>query len=330
MGERILIIDDEPEIRRNLTMGLTQEDYTCTACPDGISAVHELHNSREKGVGYDYLITDIFMPDIDGLKILKVIKKEFPELPVLVITAFGDDMLKATALAEENTGFLDKPFEIKELVAALKELKPGTTTLDTSRKVDSDMGTMRESISAYLTIRIKDAQKSMDIFDELYNLEGVTSCEAVRGDVDIIMLVQASTEEGINLLKERVMSIDGIDVVSMSQIERPKLDRDVEEFISVYQKAVKQAPQQEIIENRGTMSYIIADIDKDSIKQIFTTVFFIDDVVFCDVIDNGTKLVGMVTSSDPVGRMPKIIEKLQQIDGVLRVKEAKIIKLMDV
>ena len=78
------------------------------------------------------------------------------------------------------------------------------------------------------------------------------------------------------------------------------------------------------------MSYIIADIDKDSIKQIFTTVFFIDDVVFCDVIDNGTKLVGMVTSSDPVGRMPKIIEKLQQIDGVLRVKEAKIIKLMDV
>jgi CheY-like chemotaxis protein/DNA-binding Lrp family transcriptional regulator len=330
MTERILIIDDEPEIRRNLTMGLTQENYTCTACPDGISAVHELHNSREKGVGYDYLITDIFMPDIDGLKILKVIKKEFPELPVLVITAFGDDMLKATALAEENTGFLDKPFEIEELVAALKELKPGTTTLDPSQKVDSDVGTMRESISAYLTIRITDAQKSMEIFDELYNLEGVTSCEAVRGDVDIIMLVQASAEEGINLLKERVMAINGIEVVSMSQIERPKLDRDVEEFISVYQKAVKQTPQQEIIENRGTMSYIIADIDKDSIKQIFTTVFFIDDVVFCDVIDNGTKLVGMVTSSDPVGRMPKIIEKLQQIDGVLRVKEAKIIKLMDV
>ncbi len=330
MSERILIIDDEPEIRRNLTMGLTQEDYSCTACPDGISAVHELHNSREKGVGYDYLITDIFMPDIDGLKILKVIKKEFPELPVLVITAFGDDMLKATALAEENTGFLDKPFEIEELVAALKELKPGTTTLTPSQKVDSDVGTMRESISAYLTIRITDAQKSMEIFDELYNLEGVTSCEAVRGDVDIIMLVQASTEDGINLLKERVMAIGGIEVVSMSQIERPKLDRDVEEFISVYQKAVKQTPQQEIIENRGTMSYIIADIDKDSIKQIFTTVFFIDDVVFCDVIDNGTKLVGMVTSSDPVGRMPKIIEKLQQIDGVLRVKEAKIIKLMDV
>lgn len=330
MSERILIIDDEPEIRRNLTMGLTQENYSCTACPDGISAIHELHNSRARGIGYDYLITDIFMPDIDGLKILKVIKQEFPELPVLVITAFGDDMLKATALAEENTGFLDKPFTIEELVAELKELKSGTTTLDSPQKIDSDKGTMRESISAYLTIRIKDAQKSMEIFDELYNLEGVTSCEAVRGDVDIIMLVQASTEEGINLLKERVMSIDGIEVVSMSQIERPKLDRDVEEFISVYQKAFKQTPQQEIIENRGTMSYIIADIDKDSIKQIFTTVFFIDDVVFCDVIDNGTKLVGMVTSSDPVGRMPKIIEKLQQIDGVLRVKEAKIIKLMDV
>ena len=77
--QKALIIDDEPEIRRNLTLGLTQEGYQCTACPDGISAVHELHNSKARGVGYDYLITDIFMPDIDGMKILKVIKNEFPE-----------------------------------------------------------------------------------------------------------------------------------------------------------------------------------------------------------------------------------------------------------
>ena len=70
MTKRVLIIDDEPEIRRNLTVGLAQEGFTCTSCPDGISAIHELHNSREKGAGFDYLITDIFMPDIDGLKIL--------------------------------------------------------------------------------------------------------------------------------------------------------------------------------------------------------------------------------------------------------------------
>lgn len=330
MQGRVLIIDDEPEIRRNLTLGLTQEEFECTSCPDGISAIHELHNSRARGVGYDYLITDIFMPDIDGLKILKVIKNEFPQLPVLVITAFGNEALKEIALSEENTGFLDKPFEISELVDALIKLKAGSTTLDPLLTEDSSAGTMRESISAYLTIRITDDARSMEIFDELYNLEGVTSCEAVRGDVDIIMLVQASTDDGIKMLKDRITSIDGLEVASLSSIKRPKLDRDVDEFISVYRDVVKPSVQDEMLSNRGTTSYIIVDIDKDAVQQIYTTVFFIDDVVFCDVIDDGNKLVGMVTTNDPVGRITKLIEKLQQIDGVLRVKEAKIIKLMDV
>ena len=329
MAGRVLIIDDEPEIRRNLTFGLTQEGYTCTACPDGISAIHELHNSRARGIGYDYLITDIFMPDIDGLKILKVIKNEFPELPVLVITAFGDDLLRATALAESNTGFLDKPFEISELVDALNQLTRGVTTLKPVEE-DKGPGMMRESISAYLTIRITEPERSMDIFNQLYNLEGVQSCDAVRGDVDIIVLAQASTPEGIQALFNRIRAIKGVEIASMSSIERPKLDRDIDEFISIYQKAVKERAQKSMAEYRGTTSYIIVDIDKNAIQQIFTTVFFIDDVIFCDVIDNGAKLVGMVTSSGAVGKTPKIIEKLKQIDGVLRVKEARIIKLMDV
>ncbi len=125
MKGRVLIIDDEAEIRRNLTVGLTQEDYTVVACPDGISAIHELNQAREKGLAYDYLVTDIFMPDIDGLKILKVIKNQYPDLPVLVITGFGDERLEITALSEHNTGYLDKPFEIPDLVEALDELEPG-------------------------------------------------------------------------------------------------------------------------------------------------------------------------------------------------------------
>ena len=86
MKGRVLIIDDEAEIRRNLTFGLTQEGYDVTACPDGISAIHELRDARESGKAYSHLVTDIFMPDIDGLKILKVIKIQYPDLPVLVIT----------------------------------------------------------------------------------------------------------------------------------------------------------------------------------------------------------------------------------------------------
>jgi len=324
---RVLIIDDEAEIRRNLTFGLTQEDYSVVACPDGISAIHELNQSRNKGQAYNYLITDIFMPDIDGLKILKVIKNQYPDLPVLVITGFGDERLMMTALAEYNTGFLNKPFEIPELVSALEELTPGKTATDSDvEQVDDGM---RESISGYLTIKITDSENSMEIFDKLYSLPGIQSCDAVRGDFDVILLAQAESAEGIEEVFNAVKAIDGIQVLSMSQVERPKLDRDVDQFIDTYQKAVKQEAQAGARRQPGSMSYIIVDIDPDSIQQIFTTVFFIDEVVVCDVIEDGTKLVGMITGHGAVGKTPRIIEKLSQIDGVLRVREAKVIKLLD-
>ncbi|MCK4626446.1 MAG: response regulator [Phycisphaerae bacterium] len=330
MAKRVLIIDDEPEIRRNLTVGLMQEGFTCTACPDGISAIHELHNSREKKTGYDYMITDIFMPDIDGLKILKVIKSEFPELPVLVITGFGNEMLEWTALAEHNTGFLDKPFEISELVAALEKLTPSGTTADThAKEAEKGAGEIRESLSSYITLRITDSEKDMGAYRALYNMEGIASCDAVHGDVDIILLAQASSEEELQKVYDNVKAVEGVEIVSLSGVERPKLDRDVAEFIGIYKKAVKESAQSHLPKMHGTKSYVIVDIDKNAIQQVFTTLFFLDEIIFCDVVDDGTKLIGIISESGAFGKTPRIVEKLSVIDGVLRVKDAKIINLLD-
>jgi two-component system chemotaxis response regulator CheY len=325
---RVLIIDDEAEIRRNLTVGLTQEGYSVVACPDGISAIHELNAAREKGIAYDNLVTDIFMPDIDGLKILKVIKTQYPDLPVLVITGFGDESLKLTALSEHNTGYLDKPFEISDLVEALEQLSPGSTGVAGEAAVEEEPQEMRESVSAYLTIRITDHKKSMDIFNALYKMPGVHSCEAVRGDFDIIVLAQGESPDAIKKVFESIEALPGVEILSLSEVERPKLDRDVDEFINIYSKVVKQHAPTVPEKSPGTTSYIIVDIDKEAIQQIFTTVFFIDEVVFCDVIEDGTKLVGMITGQG-VGRAPRIMEKLNQIEGVLRVREATIVKLME-
>jgi CheY-like chemotaxis protein len=330
MTQRVLIIDDEAEIRRNLTFGLMQEGFEVTACPNGLSAIHELTESRDKGVGYDYLVTDIFMPDIDGLKILKVIKQKFPELPVLVITGFGDEELKQTALAEKNTGFLDKPFEIEDLVKSLQDLTSGVTTLAQEVEPSAPAEAVRESVSAYLTIRITDTTRSREIFEQLRSMDNVVSCDAVRGDMDVIIFAQASSEEKIRELFDQVRQTEGIVVLSKSAVERPKLDRDVKSFIDTYKQAVKEKSAGEGTEEETpTTSYIIVDIDPDAIQDIFMRVFFIDELIFCDVIDNGTKLVGMITTAGAMGRTPRIIEKLNQVDGVLRVREAQIIRMAE-
>jgi two-component system, chemotaxis family, chemotaxis protein CheY len=324
---RVLIIDDEAEIRRNLTIGLTQESYSAVACPDGISAIHELNAAHEKGIAYDYLITDIFMPDIDGLKILKVIKIQYPELPVLVITGFGDEALKLKALSEPNTGYLDKPFEIPDLVQALDDLAPGSTRRQ-AVSAEPAAAVARESVSAYLTVRITDPARSMEIFNQIHKMEGVQRCEAVRGDFDIIILAQGSSADEVKGIFTRIGAIPGVEVASALGVQRPKLDRDVNEFIKIYGQTIKARSQDTRARQPGTTSYVIVDIDKSAIQQIFTTVFFVDEVIFCDVIEDGTKLVGMITG-EGAGRKSKIIEKLSQIDGVLRVREATVIKLME-
>jgi two-component system chemotaxis response regulator CheY len=324
---RVLIIDDEAEIRRNLTVGLTQEGFSAVACPDGISAIHELNGAHEKGIAYDYLITDIFMPDIDGLKILKVIKIQYPELPVLVITGFGDEALKLKALSEPNTGYLDKPFEISDLVKALEELSPGSTRKQAVAAEPVAEGA-RESVSAYLTVRITEALRSMEIFNQIHKMEGVQRCEAVRGDFDIIILAQGSSADEVKRLFDRIGAIPGVEVVSTLGVQRPKLDRDVNEFVKIYGQTIKARSQERRARQPGTTSYVIVDIDKNAIQQIFTTVFFVDEVIFCDVIEDGKKLVGMITG-EGIGRKSKILEKLSQIDGVLRVREATVIKLME-
>jgi DNA-binding response OmpR family regulator len=323
---RVLVIDDEPEIRRNLIFGLTQHGFEVVACPDGISAVHELERAGAEGAGYDFLVTDIFMPDIDGLKILKVIKSHFPDLPSVVITGFGDETLETTALAEPNTAFLDKPFEIHELVEALEGLPRGATTTTTRREASPGI---TETMSAYLTVRITNNARSAQLFRELQDMPGVHSCHAVHGDVDVILLVQAPTAAGIQEIFQKVGAKAGLEVVSVSSVERPKLDRDIEDFVTSYRDAIRGGETPAGTSQRGTASYLMVDIDPSAIQQVFTTVFFIDDVIFCDVIDDGSRLVAMVTGQGAVGSVPEVLRKIDEIDGVLRVRQARIIQFLD-
>ena len=315
--KKVLIIDDEAEIRRNLNLGLTQEGYTCTMCSDAISAIRELARLENY---YDYLISDIFMPDIDGFKMLKVIKKRCPELPVVVISGFGDEKIQEKVLLEKNSVYLNKPFEIQELVKILQKF-PSDSTPCEATKVEATQKT-EEGSRSYFIVSIQDKKKSREIYETLHKMENITSCEAVRGDVDVILHAQAPSQEKIQELHEKIKQVDSIKV-SMSEVDRLKLDEAVYQFIQDYKNMEK--PEREF---EGTTSYLLIDIDGEHLQKIFTSLFFMDGVILCDPVEKGEKLIGVVYGSD-TARSNQIIEKLKRMDGVLRVREATIIKMKD-
>src|SRR5690606_6516575 len=105
MGDLILIIDDEPDICQLLQLSLTKHGYK-------VKYVHALKDGLQflRQQKPDVLFLDIHLPDGSGLDILPQIKADYPDLPVISISAYDNGMEKQKALTSGAAHFLPKPF----------------------------------------------------------------------------------------------------------------------------------------------------------------------------------------------------------------------------
>ncbi|OGW54605.1 MAG: hypothetical protein A2Z60_03780 [Nitrospirae bacterium RIFCSPLOWO2_02_42_7] len=113
----ILIIDDEPLMRISLSDALKIEGYNIHSVAsgyDGLKAIRE--------TSYDVIITDLKLPEVDGLQILKACKQYSPGAKVLMITAFGSVETAVEAMKQGAYDYVTKPFSMEELILIVKRL----------------------------------------------------------------------------------------------------------------------------------------------------------------------------------------------------------------
>src|SRR5512143_1301621 len=114
MSESILIIDDEATLRESLGRLLTREGYAVTTAGSGEDALRLMGET-----GFDLVISDIFLPGMDGIEVLRNIKDKNPEQLVVMITAFASLETAVEALRAGAYDYIMKPFihdEIRLLV----------------------------------------------------------------------------------------------------------------------------------------------------------------------------------------------------------------------
>ncbi len=117
MPERIVIIEDDPSILRGLQLNLGMEGYTVRSAMDGETGLQLARTERP-----DLVVLDVMLPQMDGLAVLKEIRREDPELPVLILSAKGQESDKVAGLHLGADDYLVKPFGLKELLARIDAL----------------------------------------------------------------------------------------------------------------------------------------------------------------------------------------------------------------
>ena len=111
---KVLVVDDEPPIRKLLRMGLTAQGYDVLDAPNGKTALELLDEKP------NLVILDLGLPDIDGLELLRRIRNRQEGLPVVVLSSRGDEAGKVAALDLGADDYVTKPFGMDELLARMR------------------------------------------------------------------------------------------------------------------------------------------------------------------------------------------------------------------
>ena len=115
MNEKILIIEDEEDLVKGLKINLLDEGYKVDYSLDGKEGLSKALSEKP-----DLILLDIMLPGMNGLEICKELRRKNMDIPILMLTAKGEEIDKVIGLEMGADDYISKPFSIRELLARIK------------------------------------------------------------------------------------------------------------------------------------------------------------------------------------------------------------------
>ena len=157
MATKVLVVDDEKLIVKGIRFSLEQDDYVVDAAYDGEEA---LEKAREGS--YDVILLDLMLPKMNGMEVCQRIR-EFSDVPVIMLTAKGEDMDKILGLEYGADDYITKPFNILEVKARIKAIL---------RRVRASRGSGTDNVIESGDIRVDRDNRRVRVRGEEINLTG--------------------------------------------------------------------------------------------------------------------------------------------------------------
>ena len=136
---RVLVVEDEPNIRELVCLHLGLEGYACDGVGDGREAL-----TRAEAQRFDLLVLDVMIPELDGLSLCRAVRngRTNHDVPILILTARREESDKVVGLESGADDYLTKPFGVRELVARARALlrRPRQPALAAAEDLEPDEG----------------------------------------------------------------------------------------------------------------------------------------------------------------------------------------------
>jgi two-component system chemotaxis response regulator CheY len=116
---RVLVVDDEADVRKAVNLALTKSGYEVIEADNGRRAV-EVISSGDNPLMLDAIICDIRMPNVNGVEAIAFFRREYPAVPIIVLTGFPDVQLATSLLKQGVADYVVKPVERDKLAAAVE------------------------------------------------------------------------------------------------------------------------------------------------------------------------------------------------------------------
>lgn len=164
----ILIVDDEPSMREGLSDNLIFEGYQTQMASNGIEALDKLKEQT-----FDLVVLDVMMPEMSGFDVCKQIRQDGNKVPIILLTAKGEEIDKVLGLELGADDYITKPFSLRELLARIKAILRRTAVRnnETSTHNIETVGLMQVDFKNYKAkIAGKEVKLSHREFEVLHYL----------------------------------------------------------------------------------------------------------------------------------------------------------------
>lgn len=325
--QRVLVIDDEAGLRRSLRFGLYQRGYAVDEVEEGLPALKLIERSYHDGAPYRCIVTDICLPDIDGLKLVELIKSTFPTLPIVVVSAFGNASTEDDVSKRRGDAFLPKPFLVDQLTTVMGTLRPPQVQPPAAPAVE------KVAQGAYVLVRIADGADMMKVFQQLYFMDCAVYTDAVHGEpYQVVMLVTAPSHAEVQrLVAEHIRATPGVAEAIVCPIVPPRIDPVVREFIEHYDqsRAVDPATEKMAAGRKALNTYLFVDIQPGRHAETLPRLHFLPGIVSCDPTEGRHDAILLFQTSDFADHARVLAEELKRIDGIACARSAKVVHVYE-